>query len=98
MALFALGGHRGAGLGGGEADGDRRTMGRIGAGEHQVALDAVPHHEAWIGGQRAVHEVHRVDVILEVVLHRAIEQHGRFRAVGRDFQPAYIADHGASPV
>ena len=42
----------GGGLGGGQTGGDRRPMGRAGAGEHEVALDAVSHDEAGIGGQR----------------------------------------------
>ena len=62
MTLFAPGGDGGAGLGGGKAGGDRSAMRRVGAREHQIAPDAVPHDEARIRGERVVHQVHGVEV------------------------------------
>ena len=98
VALLAPGGDGGAGLGGGEAGGDRLAVCWIGAGEHQVALDAVPHDETRIGGERFVHEAHGVDVVFQIVLHRAIEQRSGLRAVGGEFHAACITVHTTPPI
>jgi hypothetical protein len=73
-------------------------MRRVGAGEHQVTPDAVPHDEAWIGRERLVHKIHRVGVVFQVVLHGAIEQRGGLFTVGGEMQTACVADHSLFPV
>ena len=57
VELFAPCSHGGSSLGGGETGGDRAAVRGIGAREHQVALEAVPHDEIRIGRERVVHQL-----------------------------------------
>jgi hypothetical protein len=58
----------------------------------------MPHDETRISGKRVIYRVHRVEVIFQIVLDRAIKQRGGRCAVGGGLQTACIAVHSASPI
>jgi hypothetical protein len=53
----------------------------------------VTHDETGICGERILHQAHRIDVILQVVLDGTVERCGSRRIVGGEFQAAGVANH-----
>ena len=93
MPALALGCRGRACLRGGKGSGDRRPKRRVGGGEQQIALEAMPEDETRVGVEHTADQRHRIGMELEEMLDRPVEEHGGLAAVGRERQAAFVTDH-----